>query len=219
MELFYFPLSTYAQKVLIAMYEKNVAFERKLVNLMDPTERAQYEALYPIGKIPLLMPTPEHKIPESSIIIEYLEGHHATGTKLIPDGVDAARRVRFMDRMCDLYLNDPVTTLLFATMKPEGARDTDALAKARKLLDITYGRLDDHLVNQEWLCGDAFTMADCAAIPPLFYAQGVYPFHKHANLVAYFERATKRSSYRRVLDEALPVWANVQQQMGLAAAA
>jgi len=76
MKLYYHPLSTYSQKVLIACYEKNVTFEPIKVDLMSAEGREAYEAIYPIGKIPLLNPTDDHMVPESTIIIEYLEGHH-----------------------------------------------------------------------------------------------------------------------------------------------
>ena len=94
---------------------------------MDSAGRAAYEALYPIGKIPLLKPKPDHMVPESTIIVEYLEGHHPGGTQLIPDGIDAARQVRFMDRMSDFYLNDPVANLQLAFPYLASLRDGKAL--------------------------------------------------------------------------------------------
>lgn len=41
---------------------------------MDPEERAQYREVHPMGKVPLLVVDDDHLIPESSIIIEYLDG-------------------------------------------------------------------------------------------------------------------------------------------------
>ena len=212
MKLYYNPLSTYGQKALIALYEKNVAFEPMLVRPMDPEGRAAYEAIYPIGKIPLLVAGDDHKIPESTIIIEYLEGHYPNqGTKLIIDGIDAARQVRFMDRMSDLYLNDPTGKLVFEKLGLAKHTEDD-LASAAKYLHITFDHLDQRLANQDWLCGSTFTMADCATIPPLFYAQIVAPFSDHANIVRYFERAKQRPSYARVMAEFLPIWEGMLAQ-------
>ena len=39
MKLYYHPLSSFAQKVLIALYEKGIEFESEIVNLMDPDSR------------------------------------------------------------------------------------------------------------------------------------------------------------------------------------
>ena len=73
MKLYYNPISTYSQKVIIAFYEKALEFEPNIVNLMDPDDLAKYREVYPMGKIPCLVLDDGHLIPESSIIIEYLD--------------------------------------------------------------------------------------------------------------------------------------------------
>ena len=66
--------------------------------------------------------------------------------------------------------------------------------------------LDQRLARQAWVCGDAPTMADCAVIPPLFYAQTALPFDPYPNLLAYWQRAQQRPSYARVRAEFEPIW-------------
>jgi glutathione S-transferase len=210
MKLYYNPLSTYSQKALIAFYEKKVAFEPALVDLMSPEGRAAYTKVYPLSKIPMLKPTEDYMIPESTIIIEYLEGHYSTGTRLIPEGVDAARKVRFMDRMSDLYLADPSRTLMFE--KSGFRKHSEAeLSDADRFLHLSYEHFDKILANQEWLCGD-FSMADCATIPSLFYNQNSAPFRDYHHLTAYFERAKKRPSYVKVMAEFVPIWEAILSQ-------
>jgi len=205
-KLYHHPISTYSQKAVLALHEKGLAFESEHVSLMSPEGRAAYEKLYPIGKMPLLVLADGHMIPESTIIIEYLEGHYPNqGTKLIPEGIDAARQVRFMDRMADLYLDNPMGILVFNRL---GLRksDDDTLATARKHLRISFEQMNQRLEKQDWLCGNQFTMADCAAIPPLFYCQQVAPFSDYPHVQRYFERARQRPSYARVSAEFLPMW-------------
>ena len=72
MKFYYHPISSYCQKVLVAMYEKGIEFEPHVIALMDPEERAKYREVYPMGKVPLLIVDDDHLIPESSTIIEYL---------------------------------------------------------------------------------------------------------------------------------------------------
>ena len=44
------------------------------------------------------------------------------------------------------------------------------------------------MATKPWACGEAFSMADCAAAPALFYAEKVLPFRsRHPHLAAYFE--------------------------------
>ena len=212
MKFYYNPLSTYSQKALIALYEKDVSFEPMLVNLMDPASRGEYESVYPIGKVPLLQLDDEHLIPESSIIIEYLEGHYPSGTRLIPADIDAARQVRFMDRMSDLYLNNSAVTLLFQKI---GFRQSseEELARANKYLHLSYENLDKRLAGQDWVCGD-FSMADCATIPSLYYCQFTVPFSNYPNLLKYFERAQQRPSYTKVMAEFVPIWEGMMAQQG-----
>jgi glutathione S-transferase len=65
--------------------------------------------------------------------------------------------------------------------------------------------LEDRLARQAWAAGDAFTLADCAAMPALFYAGAVHPFREtHPALQRYFERLTDRPSARRAIREAQP---------------
>jgi glutathione S-transferase len=62
-------------------------------------------------------------------------------------------------------------------------------------------RIDDH----PRAMGDDFTLADCAALPALFYGDKVAPFAKRwSNITAYFERLKRRPSVERVLAEAGP---------------
>ena len=119
MKLYHHPISSYCQKVQIAMYEKGIEFDSQLVELMDPEKRARYLEVYPMGKIPLLVVDDDHLIPESSIIIDYLDG--IAEPKLIFGDAEQRRKIRFKDRVFDLYLNDSVSTLLFQAMKPESA--------------------------------------------------------------------------------------------------
>ena len=205
MKLYYAPVSTYSQKALIALYEKGIAFEPELVNLMSPEGRAAYEAIYPLGKVPYLVADDGWSVPESTIIIEFLEDRFPDTPRLIPTEREAARQVRFVDRMCDLYVNEPVVELLFQKIGFRAA-DENRAAKARKHVGLSYGYLEQRLANQDWVCASGFSMADCALIPPLFYAQFSAPFNDRPALARYWERAQKRPSYQRVMSEFVPIW-------------
>jgi glutathione S-transferase len=216
MKLYYNPLSTYCQKVMIALNEKGIHYEGQFVDLMSPEAHADYEKIYPIGKVPFLKPAADLQVPESTSIVEYLEDKFPKTTRLIPAaGGDAARQVRFIDRQADLYLNEPVAELLFQKLgfRP---KDADKVATARKQLAYTYGYFDKRVARQAWLCGDNFTMADCAAIPPLFFAQAVMQFDTYSHIVAYWQRAQKRPSYAKVKAEFEPIWQGMSKQRSAA---
>ncbi len=213
MKLYYFPLSTYSQKVLITCYEKSIEFTPELVFLFDEEQREAYRKIYPLGKIPFLVLDDGHWVPESSIIVEYLDTHFETGPKLIPADPELSRQVRFKDRMYDLYLNDPVTTLIFQGWKPEAERDQALIERSRRRIGVMYDFMEHNLESQTWTNGEEFTMGDCAAAPPLSYAQRVAPFEDRPNIVAYLKRLQERPSIRRVLDEAAPYLADLEEKV------
>lgn len=202
MKLYYHPLSTYCQKVLIALYEKGLDFDPEIVNLMDEDSRTKYREVYPIGKIPCLVLDDGHIIPESSIIIEYLDSLAAP--ILIKGNADETRKIRFKDRVFDYYLNDAVSTLLFQSMKPEADQDKERIEKARFHIHTMYRLMENEFGKQSYANGEEFLMSDCAAAPALFYAAQVAPFAEHENISSYWERLKSRPSIQRTHEEAAP---------------
>lgn len=205
MKLYYHPLSSYSQKTLMAFYEKNCAFEPVIVNLMDDKAKEEYKKIYPLGKVPFLrIEEKSWSVPESTIIIEYIDRHYPGGTKLLPDDPDLARQVRMRDRFCDFYVNDPMVKIFFDGFRPEGQRDPYGVQQAKDRLDTVSALLDREMADKTWAMGETFSMADCAAAPGLGYCRMVYPFTKHKNVIAYCNRLMDRPSFQRVLKEAEP---------------
>ncbi|HEY5624436.1 MAG TPA: glutathione S-transferase family protein [Gammaproteobacteria bacterium] len=199
-ELYYHPLSTYSQKVLIAIDEKKARFTPQIVNLMEDEERERYRKIYPMGKIPLIALNHGPLIPESSIIIEYLDG--LGGRRLISENPDVARKTRFKDRFLDLYLNESITTLVFQNRKPEAERDSAKIDAAQYRVKAVYDFMEYEVRDSTWANGENFSMSDCAAAAALFYADDVAPFDQYPSLAGYAQRLSERPSVKRVREEA-----------------
>jgi glutathione S-transferase len=206
MKLYYFPLSGYSQKTLVALYEKGAKFEPMLVNLFNPAEKAEYTSkVNRLGKVPCLkVEEGDRTIPESSIIIEYIDRHCPGGTKLIPDDADLARQVRFHDRIFDLYVNEPSGKIFFDGMRPEGMHDTLGVKQAHERIESTLALVDERMAKNTWALGDTFSMADCAACPALNQVSMMGGLSKFRHVEAYFARLRERASFARVLQEAAP---------------
>jgi len=74
------------------------------------------------------------------------------------------------------------------------------------LLQTALGIIDKDMARKTWAAGEAFTMADCAAAPSLFYYNMVLTplAGSFDNVAAYLDRLVKRPSYARALKEAEP---------------
>ncbi len=211
MKLYHYPPSSYSQKVLVACYEKSIEFEGELVYFLDQSDRVTYRKIYPIGKIPYLVLDDGEGVPESTNIIEVLDTHFDTGPKLIPDDREISRQVRFRDRMYDLYLTASVSTLIFENWKPEPKRNQKRIEKSLFYITTMYDFMEDFLADQTWSNGEEFTLGDCAAAAPLFYARKVAPYDDRPNITAYWQRLEARPSVHRALDDAAPFLAALEE--------
>jgi glutathione S-transferase len=200
--LYSHPFSSYCQKVLIALWEHEIAFTYR--HLEDPGAADERAALWPLGRFPVLVDD-GRMIAESSIIIEHLDLHHAGATRLLPDDRDAALEVRFMDRFFDNYVMTAMQQPVSEALRSEGARKDQAMAEARQALDTAYAWLEETLDGRTWAAGERFTMADCAAAPSLFYADWVHQIGPgFPRLRAYRSRLLARPSVARAVEEARP---------------
>jgi len=208
--LHFHPLSSFCQKVLVALYEKDVAFTPHIVHLGEDASRAAFLGLWPIGRFPVLRDDAKGRtVPETSIIIEYLEQNYLTGTRLIPAEPERALDVRLADRFYDLYVNVPMQKIVGDRLAPDDRRDPLGVERARGLLRTALDLVERDMAQRTWAAGEAFSMADCAAAPALFYADQVMPFGEtHKHVARYFSRLKDRPSYKRVAAEAEPYLKN-----------
>ncbi|MCR5879901.1 glutathione S-transferase family protein [Phenylobacterium sp. J367] len=200
------PLSSYCWKAKIALYEMDLPFEARLLELYDEAKRNAHYARWPLGKMPVLEDTGRDAVvAETSVIVEYLQAFHAPSAGMIPADLEAALRVRLLDRVFDSYVMEPMSRVVAENFR--GGDDPVGVAQADALLARAYDYLERELAGRTWAAGDTFTLADCAAAPSLFYADKVLPFRaSHPTLGAYLDRLEARPSFARVLREAEPVF-------------
>ena len=200
----YHPLSSYCWKVLIALYEAGAPFEAEVVNFGDPEARAAYAALWPTAKIPLLVDG-ERVVPETSIQIEYLDRHYPGPTPLLPVDPETQLEARLWDRLFDNYVMTSMQAFTNDRLRAEKDRDPLSVEQARATLLMAYGMIERRMQGRTWVAGETFSLADCAAMPSLFYASTVVPIPEdHPALRAYLQRLVERPSAARALEGAMP---------------
>ncbi|MEO7246405.1 MAG: glutathione S-transferase family protein [Rubrivivax sp.] len=202
--LYYHPLSSFCGKVLIALYEAELRFEPRLVNLGDPADRAAFEAVWPLEKFPVLRDNVRGKtIPESSIIIDYLARTEPSAASLVPTDPDLAMHARLIDRLIDGYVHLPFQQVVSERVRTNGQHDPFGVERARDQIRSGY-KLIAGMIAGPWAMGETFTLADCAALPALFYADYAVALADWPELVAYLGRLKSRPSVAQVLAEAEP---------------
>ena len=205
LELFFHPLSSFSHKALIALYENGTPFTPRILSQDDPDTGKEFAGLWPTCKFPLLRDNARDRVvPESSLVIEYLDTFYPGARPLIPPG-EAALEVRLWDRVFDTYVQLPMQKIVGDTFRADGEHDAAGVAEARAQLRKTYVMVEAHLGEREWIAGGAFSMADCSACPALFYADTVEPLgDAFPRTKAYLNRLLARPSFARVLEEAEP---------------
>jgi glutathione S-transferase len=206
LRLHFHPFSSFCQKVLVALYEREVPFEPVEVDLGDPAQRAALEALWPMTKFPVLRDEAAGAtVAEASLVVEYLD-RFGGAAPMVPADRDEALRVRLWDRVFDNYVEHPLQKAVVDEFRPADARDPHGVAEAKATVARAYPMIDDELARTgaPWIAGERFTLADCGAAPALFYAFMVEPFAGYRHLEAYYERLRARASFSRAVDEARP---------------
>lgn len=202
LEFYGHPFSSYSWKGQIALYEKGVEFDYRVVE--PGPEREALVRLWPLAKFPVLVDEGRVLI-ESSIIIEHLDHRYPGGIRLIPEDFEAALQVRFMDRVFDNHVMGQMQQSVNAYIADAANPDQRQVAPAYAALDTIYNWLDENLPDGGWACGTDFTMADCAAAPSLFYADWVRPIPETlGRLKAYRARLLARPSVARAVDGGRP---------------
>jgi glutathione S-transferase len=157
-----------------------------------------------MAKFPMLLDG-GRAILETSIIIEYLQLTHPGPVRLLPSDPLAALDVRFLDRFFDLHVMSPVQSAVGGALTGDPSQRESLHARARDALERAYAWLDAHLADRHWAAGEAFSLADCAAGPALFYADWTHAIPAAFPRVrAYRARLLGRPSFARAVEEARP---------------
>ena len=193
------PLSAFANKCVIALDEKGVAFKRRTPSSFGTGEDDPVHlAANPFGEVPTLI----HDgvaIFESSVIFDYIDNKW-TQPRLMP--IDAARRARSLmiqSVMSTRY--DPITwglTELVTLGRVSGAQADHVVQFAAQQTQGLNAWLTEQLGGSAWFEGDAFGAADIFVAPHLLGASQAGLLLSSGRLVAWLARVRERSSIASV---------------------
>lgn len=195
-------VSPYVRKVLVALFEKDVAFTHKPVHFHadDPG----FQAASPTGKIPAL-DDDGYLLPDSSAILHYIEAKHPTPA-LIPTEAKARGRAVWFDEYGDAELF-PVLIIPFVErfLKPRLMKQEGDEARAQSTIDEKFPPLLDYLESQiggDYLVGNTFSIADIA-VATNFHNLRLAKFEVDAGrwpkLAAWVSKTLERSSFVKAI--------------------
>ena len=200
--LYAHPFSSYCQKVLVALWEKDLGFAYR--HMEEPGAREELIGRWPIGKFPVLVDGAT-TIVETSIIIEYLDLHYPGRMRLLPGDPADALEVRLLDRFFDNHVMNAAQVAVSEALRSDADRLDEAKRRAATALELAYGWLEQRLDGRTWAAGDRFTLADCAGAPALFYGDWVHPIgDAYPQLRGYRARLLARPSVARAVEEGRP---------------
>jgi glutathione S-transferase len=204
MKLYSAALSPFTAKVRIALYEKEIPFEKVTLPWSPATgitgKPPEMLAINPKAQVPTMIDG-DIKLYDSTIILEYLEERYPKPA-LFPASLNDRVLCRLLEDAGDTIIADSMARLareLFAKTDP-ATRDQAAIAKATSELRQAYAVLDQDVASRPYLCG-TFSVADISCFIPINIASlmGVAPEEKH--IAAWFSRMRERPSVKRDLDE------------------
>ena len=174
----------YCARVRILLAEKAIQYETVEIDLQDRPEWL-YEK-NPVGKVPVLEAN-EFVLPESRVIMEYLEERHPEPPLLPPNPTERALVRLWIERFDGL--SRPYYRVLFDGDTPEA-------------LDAELAKLDSALATSPFLGGTQFSLADIAYVPWVIRVEARMGLDlgRHENLRGWLGRLSQRPSIAAELD-------------------
>ena len=199
-KLYAHSFSPHARKVHFALAELSEPFEFHFVDLQKGQQRTpEYLAINPAGKVPCLVDG-DFVLPESGAALWYLANNYGRG-KIVPEDKYLCARV---DQWLfwQAYDAHPVLIAPFRlrmmAMLSGGTVDEAAFAKAVAACDGPLTFLDNALAGNDFLVGNAFSIADISLCESLFQLQMAgADFSKFANITRWFGGLASRPAFQQ----------------------
>jgi len=210
-KLYEHPLSPFAQKVKIAMYEKGVPFEAAIPNILGGGAEEDFSAASPRLEVPSLVDG-DTTVFDSTIILEYLEDKWPQ-PPLLPATPPERARVRMLEELEDTYheaINWAIAEIrVFG--RARGALAEQLLARAGEQIAGMYKRLERELGSRPFFTGERFGWGDLSVYPYVAGSAGNgFPPPNGSRLAAWLARVSERDSVQKCAAAAMEALAGFQ---------
>ncbi|TWB62222.1 glutathione S-transferase family protein [Nitrospirillum viridazoti] len=208
MKLYSLALSPFAARVRAAIYAKDLA-----IDILTPPEdwrtSPAFRALNPMVRVPVLVLDDGRSIPESAVIVEYLEDAFPAVPLHPADPVDHAR-VRLLTAVADNYVMRETFPLfaLFDSKTPDEDAIQAQLTKLDGGIGLLNGLLAEDAARGPFAFGGRVSTADAWLVPVRYTLEGLMRFSgrthlldRHAAVAGYAHSLRESPALARVWDE------------------
>lgn len=213
LHLYDHPVSSYAQKVRIALREKGLEFTKETPkDLGSGHANAEFSTANPRMEVPALVVTPQNdpskrfSVFESAAILMFLEEAYPQTKTILPACPRARATARMIEALCDTHyeaINWGIGEIKWFE-RAQSEQATALLDKAQEHTRKIFAWLTTHLGTNLFFAGDEMTYADIAVAPvvnrSVFYGYGPEP---GSPLQKWHERVSAIPSVKETFDEML----------------
>jgi glutathione S-transferase len=201
--LYEHPLSPYAQKCKIALWEKGVDFETRLPDLLTGDVPGDFVDANPRAEVPALVDE-DVAVFDSTVILEYLEDRWPD-PPLLPAAPADRARVRMIEDVVDTHYDAVNWGMmeLVAFKRAEGALAERMQGRAAEQTAGLQAWLERQLGDRPWFNGESFGWGDLAVVPCV-NASAFFGFSPAdgSPLATWAARANARDSVARAATQA-----------------
>jgi len=202
--------SPYARKVRIALYEKDVPFERVRA-LHGDCNRTDFLHVNPRAEVPALIDD-SFALYDSTIICEYIEERYPE-PRLYPLDPRARAKCRLVEDLADTQL-DAATYAVAIIEMGRGEQHPEMHEAARRDVQRLFDMLEQRLGAEPFFCR-SYSLADIAVVPHImaatFLGFALDPA-RHPRLVAWLDRVQERPALVRDNADVLATLQRLQEE-------
>lgn len=194
LKLYEYASSGNCYKIRLLLNQLGRAYQRIPIDILKGESRtAEFLAMNPVGKIPVLEIKPGQYLAESNAIICYL----ADGTDFLPsDRWERAQVLQWL--FFEQYSHEPniATVRFWIAIAQLAEQKREAIAQKQELGYAALRVMEQHLEKYNYFVGNRYTIADIALYAYTHVAaEGNFELSKFPAILAWFDRIVRQPNY------------------------
>jgi glutathione S-transferase len=206
-ELYGYKYSVYAWIARLALHEKGCAYEWREVNPFAEDVSADYLAMHPFKRVPVLVHE-NFVLYETSAMTRYVD-EAFDGPPLQPATPRERARQQQIISVIDSYAYWPLVRQVFShgVFRQRTGREADPneVQRGLKAAPRVIGALEELAGGGNFLCGDSMSLADVHLAPMIgyftLYPDGATLLGRHHRLARWWAAVSERSAFKKTMPD------------------